>query len=573
MSAEAQDIAVAQELKRSGMATPDQITAALQAQSGAPLADALVKLGVITAAQKETVLRKVGEKKGVGSLLHYRLVRKLGEGGMGAVYLAEDTQAARKVAIKVLPRRFSSTPDLVKRFRREADTAVRVRHPNVVGGFASGEDAGFHFYVMEYCEGETLDRLLKRGEALPIFKGVEIVAQAARGLQAAHGIGFVHRDVKPSNIILTPQGQAKVLDLGLTKNFEESAESLKTQSGAILGTPHYIAPEQARGAKDVDGRADIYALGATFYHLLSGEPPYSGQTGVEVIYKHVHEPLPDLRAKRPDLPAGVEAVIKKMLAKAPEDRYATCAELVEDLEAILAGKTPGHAMAEAGKKTAITPAPPKASRRGLLLGVGAGAAAAVVAAVFAFRPPAAAAPPKAAEVAEIDLLKGVDPKRDGVEGLWTAKQGELTVSDGAPARLRLPGKAPAAYDLRAEFTRMSGGDVVTLVLARGGRSFLFQLGGFGNSVCGFSKVNDKRCDENPTTVKRGIKDGSSYVCVVEVRPERVTALLDGAKLAEWTPAMGPLEMDDDWDLKEVGALGVGSWGSPTTFHALTLRPR
>jgi eukaryotic-like serine/threonine-protein kinase len=576
----AQDIAVAQEVKKSGMATPDQISSALQAQAGAaaplPLADALVKLGVITPAQKDTVLRKVGEKKGVSSLLHYRLMRKLGEGGMGAVYLAEDTQAARKVAVKVLPRHFSSTPDLLKRFRREAETATRLRHPNVVGAFASGEDAGFHFYVMEYCEGETLDRVLKRGgDPLPVFKAVEIVAQAARGLRAAHELGFVHRDVKPSNIILTPQGQAKVLDLGLTKSFEDSAESLKTQSGAILGTPHYIAPEQARGSKAIDGRADIYALGATFYHLLSGDPPYTGLTGVEVIYKHVHEPLPDLRARRADLPPGVEAIIKRMLSKAPEDRYASCAELLEDLEAVLAGKIPGHAMAEAGKETTITP-PARAAKRGpLLAAAGAAAAALAVVAVLALRPPAAAAPaaPSKAEEKDVDLLKGVDPKRDAVEGIWSMQQGELVVSDGAPARLRLPFKAPAAYDLRAEFTRMSGGDVVTLVLARQGRGFLFQLGGFGNTVCGFSKVDDQRSDANPTTVKRGIKDGSSYVCLVEVRPDRVTALLDGKKLSEWTPAAGKLEMDDDWSLKEDGALGVGAWGSPTTFHALKLTPR
>ena len=584
MSAEAQDIAVAQEVKQSGMATPEQISAALRAQADAaaknaslPLADALVKLGIITGAQKDAVLRKVGEKKGVSSLLHYRLIRKLGEGGMGAVYLAEDTKAAKKVAIKILPRRFSSTPELLKRFKREADTAVRLRHPNVVGAFSAGEDAGFHFYVMEYCEGETLDRLLKRGEPMPVFKAAEIVIQAARGLLAAHGLGFVHRDVKPSNIILTTKGEAKVLDLGLTKNFEDSAESLKTQSGAILGTPHYIAPEQARGAKDIDGRADIYALGATFYHLLSGEPPYTGQTGVEVIYKHVHEPPPDLRARRADIPPAVDAIVRKMLAKDPARRYADCAELVADLEAFLAGRSPDAD--EAAKKTTITPPPAKAKGRGpLLAGVGLGAAALVVAAVVAFRPPpeavATSGPPlQIPAPKEIDLLKGVDVKRDAVDGLWSLQQGELLLNDGAPARLRLPHKAPAAYDLRVEFTRLSGGDAVTLVLARDGKSFLFQLGGFGNTVCGFSKVGDKRSNENPTTVKRGIKDGASYVCVIEVRPERVTARLDGTKLAEWTPAQGKLEMDSDWSLKEDGALGVGAWGSPTAFHAVRLTPR
>jgi len=267
-----------------------------------------------------------------------------------------------------------------------------------------------------------------------------------------------------------------------------------------------------------------------------------------------------------------------MLSKSPEDRYASCAELVEDLEAFLAGKVPGHAMAEAGKETTITP-PARASKRGpLLAAAGAGAAALAVVAVLAFRPPeppakAVEAPLLKPEAKEVDLLNGVDPKRDAVEGIWSLRQGELLVSDGAPARLRLPFKAPAAYDLRAEFTRMSGGDVVTLVLARQGRGFLFQVGGFGNTVCGFSKVDDQRSDANPTTVKRGIKDGASYVCVVEVRPDRVTALLDGAKLAEWTPALGSLTMDNDWTLLEDGALGVGSWGSPTTFHALKLTPR
>lgn len=582
---DAQDIAVAQQVKQSGLATPPQIAAALQLQAeragkGAPLplADALVQAGIITAAQKETLLQKLQGQKGVGALLHYKLLRKLGEGGMGAVYLADDPQAGRKVALKVLPRRYSSTPELLARFRREAETAARLRHPHIVGAYAAGEDAGFHFYVMEYCEGETLDRLLKRDKTLPVFKAVEIVLHAARGLHAAHGLGFIHRDIKPSNLILTPQGQAKVLDLGLTKNIEESAETFRTQSGAILGTPHYLSPEQARSSKTIDGRSDIYSLGATLYHLLAGEPPYPGATGVEVIYKHVHEPLPDLRTRRADVPAGVEQLLRKMLAKDPIDRHPTCAELIEDLEALLAGKAPPHATPEAEKKTKTTlrREPAARSRAPLWAAAGVAVAATAVGLFFALRPGPApvTAPPRIVEAPKtIDLLKDVDPKRDAVKGLWTRQHGELISDDAAPSRLRLPFKPPASYDLQAEFTRLSGGDVVTLVLARNGKSFLWQMGGFGNTVCGFSKVDDRRPDDNPSTVKRGIPDGVLQTCLVEVRPERVTVHLGGKKIAEWTPALGTLAMDGDWSLKEDGALGLGSWGSPTTFHALTLTPR
>ncbi len=224
MSDPISDDAFARFAQQHVLATASQVEAARIFQNecvrrGTPvsLPDALVKIGAITLAQRDIAEQRLQaqQKGGIQQLLHYRLLRKLGEGGMGAVYLAEDTLNDRQVALKVLPRQHTDSVEFMKRFRREADAMGRLRHGNVVAAFSMGEDQGRHFIVMEYCEGETLDKLLHRDTYLPADEATRIVLQAARGLQYAHGQGIVHRDIKPSNIIVTPAGIAKVHDLGL----------------------------------------------------------------------------------------------------------------------------------------------------------------------------------------------------------------------------------------------------------------------------------------------------------------------------------------------------------------------
>jgi eukaryotic-like serine/threonine-protein kinase len=353
------------------MATPTQLESARAFQADCaregkplPLADALVKLGIVTLAQRDTVEERLRaeQKTGLARLLHYKLLRKIGEGAMGAVYLAEDERDARQVALKVLPRSAAARPGFVERFQREADAAGRLRHPNIVHAFSSGDDQGWYFFVMEYCDGETQDKRLKRERVLPPEEATAIILQIARALQYAHGQGVVHRDVKPSNIILAPDGTAKILDLGLSKNVHEAEAAFRTQSGITVGTPHYMAPEQARGDKDVDGRADIYSLGATYYHFVTGDTPFHGSSAFEIVTQHLTSELPDPRDLREEIPDGVVQVIRMMMAKRREDRYADCGALAADLERALRGEAPRARPLDAGQSSVGMPRVPRAPR-------------------------------------------------------------------------------------------------------------------------------------------------------------------------------------------------------------------
>lgn len=363
MSNDALDLAFARHVRQIGLITPEQVTSALQTQARnlqegktISVADALVQLGLLTAAQKESLEKKVRDQQaGVTQLGPYKLVKKLGEGGMGAVYLAVDPATQRNVAVKVLPRHLSTNAEYVKRFRREAESAAKLKHPNIIGAFATGEDMGYHYYVMEYCEGQPLDLFLVVEKELSIERALKIVLQVARGLKYAHDQGIIHRDIKPPNIILTADGTAKILDLGLSKNIDDASISFKTVTGAVLGTPHYISPEQAQGEKKVDGRTDIYSLGATFYHLLTGKTPFEGTTVLEILSKHVNTVLPNPQDVREDIPDPVVQVLQRMMAKVPDDRYSDCGALIADLEEAIAGRTPKTQILDPARTTIAPP--------------------------------------------------------------------------------------------------------------------------------------------------------------------------------------------------------------------------
>lgn len=276
---------------------------------------------------------------GSNQLGPYKLLRKIGEGGMGTVYLAEDTGTSRQVALKVLSSKLATDAESIMRFRREVKAASKFNHINIVASVGFGEERGHLFYAMEYCEGEPMDQRLKRLGKIPWLEAFEIVMQVTRGLEHAHDQGFIHRDIKPDNIVVTPEGVAKILDLGLAKSIMHSNQSFYTDSGITLGTAHYISPEQARGDRKLDGRTDIYSLGATLYHMLTGTPPFHESTGVAILVCHVDEQLSDPRQIQSDIPARVVQVLQKMMAKTPEDRYCDGGLLV-DLELVLAGKEP-----------------------------------------------------------------------------------------------------------------------------------------------------------------------------------------------------------------------------------------
>jgi uncharacterized RDD family membrane protein YckC len=272
----------------------------------------------------------------VGSRLkHFEVRRLLGRGGMGAVYLGNDTSLERPVALKVLSSEIAHDPEVVARFVREARAQARLRHPNVaqiyyIGQDASSPGAAVHFFAMEFLEGPALDEVLAQ-RRLPWAEALEYTVAAARGLRAALAHGFIHRDVKPSNLVLDRESGIKILDFGLVKSLHGDAEL--TRNGAIIGSPLYMAPEQGRG-EEVDHRADIYSLGCALYHMLTGRPPFSGPSPVGVIAMHMSDTPAKVRSLAPEVPERLQQVVERMMAKAPADRPATYDDLIAALDAI-----------------------------------------------------------------------------------------------------------------------------------------------------------------------------------------------------------------------------------------------
>lgn len=264
----------------------------------------------------------------------YRLIRLLGQGGMGAVYQAVHSKLDKIVAIKLLTRDSSINGRVIERFEREMRAVGKLSHPNIVGALDAGEAAGHHFLVMEYVEGQDISRLIRQNGAYSVGQTCEIVRQAAQGLHEAHAQGLVHRDIKPSNLFLTHKGLVKILDLGLARVSEVAGLPDLTHSGQCMGTPDYMAPEQWTNARDVDGRTDLYALGCTMYQLLTGRPPFgtpdNDSLGTKVM-AHISLAIPDIRKTRKDIPSEVVAILEKLLAKDRRKRYQSGADLAIDL--------------------------------------------------------------------------------------------------------------------------------------------------------------------------------------------------------------------------------------------------
>jgi serine/threonine-protein kinase len=362
------DESFARYINQIGNATFEQIEEARaeqarHARSGLQLSlgEVLVQQGVLTPSMRENVEKKLQAQQsdGIEQIGPYKLIKKLGEGGMGVVYLAEDMNIGRKFAVKILPERYADDGEFVSRFRREARAAGSLNHVNIVSAYNIGEDQGTHFIAMEYCEGEPLDNALKRDGSMPCEKALEIVIQIARGLGHAHEHGFIHRDIKPANIMLCKPlgdgngpGVAKILDLGLSKDMRAIEQSFNTQTGVPMGTPHYISPEQAQGEKNIDGRTDIYSLGATLYHLITGETPFQGSSAAVIMIKHINEQLPNPQDLNENIPDGVVHIIQKMMAKEPADRYRDCKELLDDLELVINGQMPNSSAIE-GEKSSV----------------------------------------------------------------------------------------------------------------------------------------------------------------------------------------------------------------------------
>jgi serine/threonine-protein kinase len=287
--------------------------------------------GTFASFQIATLRREASEAKRLGQ---YHLKKRLGEGGMGEVYLAEHRLLKRPCAVKLIRAENAGDPQLLRRFEREVRATCQLTHPNTVEIYDYGHaDDGTFYYVMEYLSGLNLDALVGRFGPLPPERAIHLLRQLCGALHEAHAAGLVHRDLKPGNVIVCRQGGrhdvAKLLDFGLVRSPKGSEQDITrlTQQGVVLGTPAYMAPEQARGANAAEARSDLYSLGALGYFLLCGKPPFPRESIVETLAAHLHDPVEPLTTLRPEVPLDLQAVILRCLAKAPQDRFADATSL------------------------------------------------------------------------------------------------------------------------------------------------------------------------------------------------------------------------------------------------------
>src|SRR3954449_5250181 len=273
----------------------------------------------------------------VGTLLsgRYRLDAQIGAGGMSTVYRAFDTVLERPVAIKLMHREIASNSEQLERFRREARAVAQLNHPHIVTVIDAGEDERTPYIVFEYVDGETLKERIRHRGRLPIPEAIAYAIEISRALGAAHERGIVHRDIKPQNVLIDPEGSAKVADFGIARTLEEDG---LTADGRVLGTTDYVSPEQALG-HPVTGQSDIYSLGIALFEMLTGDVPFKGENQVAVAMKHVREDLPDIQQRRPEVSSALAAIIDRATAKDLTQRYADDAELIADLEDVMAIET------------------------------------------------------------------------------------------------------------------------------------------------------------------------------------------------------------------------------------------
>ncbi|MGD0094657.1 MAG: protein kinase, partial [Planctomycetota bacterium] len=329
-----------------GFITRAQLEEALKAQLTAQklgfrrqLGEILIKRGYLTEEQLQKVLRTQTVPRRIGE---YEVLSKLGAGGMGAVYKAKQMSMDREVALKILAPQMAKDKDFRERFVREARAVAKLNHPHIVGGIDVGEADGFCYFAMEYVAGESLGQYMGRlGGKVPEELALEFARQMALALSHAHSNHILHRDVKPDNILLDKAHKiAKLADLGLARTAESTADDPGlTHTGEALGTPFYISPEQACGKSDLTPATDLYSLGATLYHVLSGKVPYDGPTAAAIMTRHVTDPVPSLQAVNPDITSGTTRIVTKLMQKDPENRYTDAVQLAKDIERIQQGET------------------------------------------------------------------------------------------------------------------------------------------------------------------------------------------------------------------------------------------
>jgi len=329
-----------------GLATEDEVQHCLEQAkeirtdaNQASLVQILVDNQYVTQRQIARLRRIIEAERSGQKIPGFRILGKLGAGAMATVFKANQLSLDRTVAIKVLPRKFSDNPQFIERFYAEGRAAASLNHPNIVQAFDVGKAGEFHYFVMEYVDGRTVYDDITKQKRFAEKDAIEVIMQVAEALLHAHEKGLIHRDVKPKNVMITKDGVVKLADMGLARAVSDK-EAAEAEAGKAFGTPYYISPEQIRGERQIGPPADIYSLGATFYHMVTGAVPFEGKNPSAVMHKHLKAELVPPDHVNPKLSAGVSEIIEMMMAKDPARRYQNCKDLLIDLRAVHKGEQP-----------------------------------------------------------------------------------------------------------------------------------------------------------------------------------------------------------------------------------------
>jgi serine/threonine protein kinase/WD40 repeat protein len=538
----------------------------------------------------------------LGRLAHYRILKLLGQGGMGAVFQAEDTHLCRPVALKVMLPAYADDRAARERFLREARAAAAIKHDHIVTIYQVGEGNGVPFLAMEFLRGAPLDRWLEKYPRPTVSQILRLGREVAAGLAAAHAKGLIHRDIKPGNVWLeAPAGRVKILDFGLARSQKDVQI---TQSGLILGTPAYMSPEQARG-QTVDHRSDLWSLGVLLYRLATGKLPFAGTDMISTLTAIALEEPPPVLDLNPDLPPALVGLIERLLTKDPPGRPQSADEVVRELKAIGRGANPAERTAittdgKGGKEPSSRTLrqepppvptrqrrwPPPRSRWKSRLAVGTAALVVIAAGVFVAtrskrnaeplpktvtvdNPAAAVVPLPPANGAARDLLALVDPAKDALGGTWEKRPEGLTgrIEGDKVAKLQIPYRPPAEYDLRVEFTRTGSNHEVMVSLSHGGHSFRWTMDMRGGQYL-FQNMG-VRPAENPSIVNHGkLTNNRRHMTVVRVRNAGADAELDGKPITSYRGDYADLRSWVAFRLKDESLLGLLVHEGPVVFHTV-----
>jgi len=571
-------------------------------------------------------------RKAVGG---FELIQKLGQGGMGAVFKARQPLLNRSIALKVMAPHLSANPAFVKRFIREACAAASLTHPNVVQVHTAGEDGGRYYIAMEFVEGESLQQRLKRAGAMAPAEAVAITLCVAEALDYAwKKAKLIHRDIKPDNIFLSTAGEVKLGDLGLAKNVGDDTAHV-TATGVMMGTPHYMSPEQAQAEKALDFRSDMYSLGCTLFHMLAGRRPYTGDSALSVAMKHVNEATPSITQACPNCPHLLAKVVTRMMAKKPEERYASYEDLLAELKKVSAAlpndQKPGAAARAAPAQpnrillyvatgvaavllvgglflwapwrgtpanTSVTPADQPLARAAERPAVSPAVVVHAPPAAVVTSAPSAAPPPRIPPVGDTrganggawtDLIGLIDPARDFRCGQWKIAGGALTSTEPSGwALCTIPAKDPGDnYDLRFRVTRGEGSPVGVFFLFRKGATggyavldyYNFRSPIFADHLRRAVIESVRGADLTATAPARPewLPKGRAVTVLVQVREAAVSVVVDGQEVVRWPAGWSQITQRQGvgrplFDGVEEGPLlGVGIFNCQAVFHTIEMQ--